>query len=213
MNKDRQHGNPHDSYFRKMMGNLEVAKQFFEVHLPQDILDIINLASIRCVPGSFIDENLKNSYSDILFAANYRDSKADILFLIEHLSQPNVLTTLRLLKYSINSIELYQKKSKTDALPVVYPMIYYNGRYRYCYTTSIFELFGDKALLAKNILTEKLPLIDLTQLNNNKIADHGLIAVMEYVMKNVRSRQHLLDLKTLNNMLGYLEKKRLYRLY
>lgn len=50
---------------------------------------------------------------------------------------------------------------KTDILPVVIPIVLYNGKSTYGYSTDIFTLFGKYNELAKEVLLKPFYLIDL----------------------------------------------------
>ena len=50
---------PHDKYFRTMLSNKEVAKDFLEWHLPSFIKDRVNLDSVETKKDSFVDDNFK----------------------------------------------------------------------------------------------------------------------------------------------------------
>lgn len=58
---------PHDRLFKKFFGNIALARNFFEIHLPSSILKIVSFPSLKMVPGSFIDKSLKQSHSDMVY--------------------------------------------------------------------------------------------------------------------------------------------------
>jgi predicted transposase/invertase (TIGR01784 family) len=73
-------------------------------------------------------------------------------------------------------MEYHITHNKTDKLPVVYPIIFYNGKRNYSYSTNLLDLFANKEL-AKRILGELSP-IHLTELN--KISDDELARSTSY---------------------------------
>ncbi|MGB6977264.1 MAG: Rpn family recombination-promoting nuclease/putative transposase [Gammaproteobacteria bacterium] len=62
---------PHDHFFRAAMSRQEVAKAFFEAHLPAHILKLVDLKTLTLCKESFIDEELKEVISDLLFSVNF----------------------------------------------------------------------------------------------------------------------------------------------
>ena len=58
----------HDKLFRKALENPIVAYEFLEAHLPQSILSIIDTKTLRLEKESFVEPNLTNSISDVLFS-------------------------------------------------------------------------------------------------------------------------------------------------
>ena len=52
--------NPHDKYFKKSMSNINVATEFFQSHLPAEMLKMVDLATLEQQKESLIDTNLSN---------------------------------------------------------------------------------------------------------------------------------------------------------
>ncbi|ATW33623.1 MULTISPECIES: Rpn family recombination-promoting nuclease/putative transposase [Candidatus Williamhamiltonella] len=52
---------PHDALFKQFLGDIALARNFFEVHLPEDVLSQVCLSSLKRVSGSFFDKSLKQS--------------------------------------------------------------------------------------------------------------------------------------------------------
>ena len=61
--------NPHDKFFKETFSNVEVARDFMQNYLPEPILKIVDLQTLDIQKDSFIDENLKEVFSDMLFQA------------------------------------------------------------------------------------------------------------------------------------------------
>ncbi len=69
-----QPSNPHDSFFRNLFGRREVVADFLQNYLPPSVLNHINLEELYFEPTSYVDERLKDSYSDILVRTFLKDS-------------------------------------------------------------------------------------------------------------------------------------------
>ena len=59
--------NPYDSLFKRTLGDKEVAVDFLKNYLPNNILKEIDLTDIKVAKDSFIDKELEESFSDILY--------------------------------------------------------------------------------------------------------------------------------------------------
>lgn len=59
---------PHDSLFKQFLSEKEMAKDFFDVWLPDDIKSLCDLNSLKVESGSFVDSEMKNYQSDILYS-------------------------------------------------------------------------------------------------------------------------------------------------
>ena len=63
---------------------------------------------------------------------------------------------LRIWSYLLKIMEYHIAKNNTKVLPTVYPIIFYNGKREYNYSTNLLDLFADKAL-AKSVLGNLAP--------------------------------------------------------
>jgi predicted transposase/invertase (TIGR01784 family) len=61
---------PHDKLFKQAMGDIRVARDFFEAHLPEKILQKINLKSLTPQKQSFINKDFKGIEADVVYAAD-----------------------------------------------------------------------------------------------------------------------------------------------
>ena len=90
---------PHDAVFRQMLMHHAVAKDFMQLYLPAPFLAICELDSLQLVSGSFVEEDLRASYSDILYSLRTRHGPGYVYALIEHQSTC-LLYTSRILSSS-----------------------------------------------------------------------------------------------------------------
>jgi predicted transposase/invertase (TIGR01784 family) len=195
MEKDNSKS-PHDKLFRSLMGKPKVAKEFLVNFLPGYIRKQIKLDSIKLRNSSFIDEKFNEQITDVLYAADFGDKPGFLYILIEHQSTPDELMPLRLLKYQIAIMEKYKKKIKDKTqLPVVYPIVVYNGMRNYNHSTDIFELFGNQQELAKKVFYKPFKLIDLHKTPDKELKQLLWFGVMARVMKRVHSADAILRLR------------------
>ncbi|MBO8159183.1 Rpn family recombination-promoting nuclease/putative transposase [Thermosyntropha sp.] len=120
--------NPHDRYFKENMDNTEIAKSFFEYYLPSELKNIVNLDFLIPQQESFIDEELKESYSDLLFKTKIKGEEGYIYLLVEHKSSPDYFTVLQVLKYLLNIWNREVKKKTKRSFPPIVPLVFYHGQ-------------------------------------------------------------------------------------
>ena len=79
--------NSHDKFFKETFSNKEEAIDLLRNALPKQLLEKVNLASLQLDNSSYIDEELKESFSDLVFNCKFK-GKTDIkiAILIEHKS-------------------------------------------------------------------------------------------------------------------------------
>jgi predicted transposase/invertase (TIGR01784 family) len=59
---------PHDGFFKRLFGDLEVAQDFMQCYLPPEILARLDLATLQVESESFVDPELRKHFSDMLFS-------------------------------------------------------------------------------------------------------------------------------------------------
>lgn len=94
---------PHDAIFRQMLTQKEVARDFLQLYLPAPFLSICDLNTLQLASGSFIEEDLRSSDSDILYSLQTRHGAGYIYALIEHQSSPDKLMAFRLMRYMLQA--------------------------------------------------------------------------------------------------------------
>ena len=129
--------NVHDRFFKETFGDVVVTKDFLKHYLPEAVQQYIDVETLLPQKDSFIDEKLNESFSDLLFQAEIFGEKGYLYFLFEHKSSPDKSTTLQLLKYIVNIWET--KKNAQGHLPVVVPLVIYQGAQRW----NVPKYFGE----------------------------------------------------------------------
>jgi predicted transposase/invertase (TIGR01784 family) len=112
--------------------------------------------------------------------------------MIEHQSSSDYWIALRLLKYSLLLLERHV--SGREKLPIIIPLVLYNGRKGYSAPKNIFELFTHPEL-AKKTMTEDYRLIDLQSMSDDNINYDKHLSFLLYVMKHIHDRDMLSMLK------------------
>jgi predicted transposase/invertase (TIGR01784 family) len=185
----------HDELAKKFLTNVEVARDFLKCHLKPEIQNKLNLATLSIESESFIENDLRKRFADVIYQVNFKESSkvAYIYVLIEHQSTPDPLMPLRTLRYKLAVMQRYvdkhYKKGDHDIeLPLVVSMVLYNGKDSpYPYKTDIMDMFSDKEL-AETVGLGKFKLIDLTTTDDNQILQHGKVALLEILQKHIRIR-------------------------
>ncbi len=57
----------HDEFVAKCFQELAIARAFFRHYLPERVLEQINLEELALEQGSYVDEELRRSYSDLAY--------------------------------------------------------------------------------------------------------------------------------------------------
>ncbi|MEA9391526.1 Rpn family recombination-promoting nuclease/putative transposase [Acerihabitans sp. TG2] len=180
----------HDALFKNYLGDITVARDFLDVHLPPSLRERCDLSSLAMVPGFFVEDDLSTHCSDILYSLKTRDGPGYIYCLIEHQSRPEKMMAFRMMRYSIAAMHQHIKQGG-KTLPVVVPLLFYHGETSpYPYSTHWLDCFADPSL-AKSMYTQPFRLIDTTAMPDSEILAHKRAAVLELLQKHIRSKDML----------------------
>ena len=178
----------HDAILRKSLENPALAKEFFDINLPEDLRAIINTSNLTIEKESFVDENLKPNIGDILFSAKCGEENVYIYLLLEHQSKPDPIMAFRLVKYMVNIWARYFSKNPNSAsLPLIYPMVFYNGKQKYNVARNLCDLFDNK-LFGKRFWHEDYHLINVHEIPDEELKKGSGVGMLEYFMKHIRAR-------------------------
>jgi predicted transposase/invertase (TIGR01784 family) len=119
--------NPHDRFFKEVFSDKERAIDFLANFLPSELAELVDLASIKISKDSFIDEEFREAFSDLLYEVEFARSTGYIYILFEHKSHPERYTALQLLKYMTRIWDLHLRQSPKPELPIILPLVLYQG--------------------------------------------------------------------------------------
>ncbi|HLT37760.1 MAG TPA: Rpn family recombination-promoting nuclease/putative transposase, partial [Enhygromyxa sp.] len=114
---------PHDALFKAAFEQPEHAGGLFRSILPADLSALIAWDTLTPEPGSFVDPELADSHSDMLFSAKLGDERALLYLLLEHQSTKDRWMPLRMLS---SQVAIWKRCIKTDSdapLPLIIPAI------------------------------------------------------------------------------------------
>ncbi len=121
--------NIHDRFFRETFSRREIAQDFLDEYLPDEIRRQIDLSTLDIVKDSFIDKELREHRSDITYTVRMKDITVYLYLLFEHKSFPDPLTGFQLLRYIVRLGEHhFQQNPKSKKFPPVFPTVFYHGR-------------------------------------------------------------------------------------
>lgn len=143
--------NPHDKFFKETFSKVSVAKDFLNNYLPQSIMNVIDIDTLEPQKDSFINEELEEGFSDLLFKVNINKREGYFYFLFEHKSYASKDIAFQLLKYMIEIWETKIKKEGTNELPIIIPLVIYHGKDNWNIKTTLGEMINGYEELPKDI--------------------------------------------------------------
>ena len=212
--KKRMTSTPHDTVFKRFLRHPETANDFLMLYLPEAIRQRCDFATLRLQSASFIDEDLRAWYSDVLWSVRTTCGAGYIYVVIEHQSSPDNHMAFRLMRYAIAAMQRHLDAGH-KTLPLVVPMLFYHGATSpYPFSLNWLDEFADPQL-AKRLYGSQFPLIDVTVMPDDEIVQHRRVALLELMQKHIRQR----DLSGITEslaavvMLGYTSPRQLRMLF
>ncbi|ENS5327687.1 recombination-promoting nuclease RpnB, partial [Shigella sonnei] len=149
-----------------------------------------DLTTLKLESNSFIDEDLRQYYSDLLWSVKTQEGVGYIYVVIEHQSKLEELMAFRMMRYSIAAMQNHLDAGYKE-LPLVIPMLFYHGcRSPYPYSLCWLDEFAEPAI-ARKIYSSAFPLVDITVVPDDEIMQHRKMALLELIQKHIRQRDLL----------------------
>jgi hypothetical protein len=119
---------PHDALFKGVFSQAENALAVFRSCLPAPVTAAIDPGSLRLEPGSFVDAELRQRHTDLLFTATLSGRGTLIYLLFEHQSTLDLLMPVRLHRYVVRVWEKWLSENpRARRVPAVIPLVLYQG--------------------------------------------------------------------------------------
>jgi predicted transposase/invertase (TIGR01784 family) len=199
--------------FRQVYSNKENARSLLADKLPDKVLKLVDLDTLEISKDSFIEKELANYYSDILYRVMLKDGNQGFIYvLFEHKSYYDKFVHLQLLEYMVKIWRLHikQHEEKPVRLPIVIPLLVCHGRKEWPEDTERLTslLSGPVDELAGYIPDFGFELYDLLRYSDDQIKGTIMSRVVLLLLKHIRDpdlRQKLPDILALLKTL--MEKK------
>lgn len=178
---------PHDAVFKTFLSHPDTARDFMTLHLPPALLALCDLTTLKLESGSFVEDDLRPYYSDVLYSLNTIKGEGYIHVLIEHQSSPDRHMAFRLMRYAVAAMQRHLDAGH-KTLSLVIPVLFYQGkRSPYPYSMNWLQLFNDPETAAA-LYSNGFPLVDVTIIPDEEIMQHRSMAVLTLLQKHIRQR-------------------------
>ena len=179
---------PHDALFKALLGKPEHAHGVLRGVVPAAVAEAIDWQTLTLAPGNFIDLELRQQYSDLLYSARWNDgSELLAYFLFEHQSAPpktkNGPMAYRLLSYQLRIWdEWFGRNPQAKTLPMIIPVVLYHGQAPW----SEPRLFGDvlavppgvRPAVERYLVQFAYLLHDLSEISDDELRDRAMMTAV-----------------------------------
>ena len=187
---------PHDDLFRALLSDRQRAGAFLRDHLPNEIAGQLHSDPPEILDGSFIDEALRSTQSDVLLEVKTKSNDpAFVYVLAEHKSTPDIGLPLQLAGYMVEIWKRYAggRAGKLRALPPIIPIVCYHGTANWTVPDGIASMIagqGSEALSflpGERYILRNLSALDVDTLSLDPALKAGFIAMRREALKHLKA--------------------------
>jgi predicted transposase/invertase (TIGR01784 family) len=155
------------------------------------LVQFLDLNSLELQKDSFIDEDLRQSFSDLLYSVRLADQdgqrgQGQVYLLLEHKSQSDPMTCFQLLRYIVRIWEQRQRSGQT--LCPVFPLVIYHGQEAWSAPVSLEELIGGPSRFFQYGVQMAYPVLDIGRIPDESLATEPFLQSVLGLLKYSRRR-------------------------
>ncbi len=176
---------PHDLMVRAVLSDLTEAASFLQTHLPEAVSQALNWSTLTLLEGSFVDEDLRESEADLLYEVEHVSGATSlwVYVLLEHQSTPDRWMRLRLLKYCCRIWDLsFRDYPEQRELRAIVPLVFYQGERSWSYSSEFAELFAESVRDWPGVPRFSHGLIDQSGMQPDEVQGDLKVRIMQLVM-------------------------------
>ncbi|MEM7152101.1 MAG: Rpn family recombination-promoting nuclease/putative transposase [Myxococcota bacterium] len=121
---------PHDLFLKEILSKPEHAAGVLRVAMAPQLGAQIDWPTLRLINGSYVDAELKASFSDLVFDVKVRGAGDALVYCLwENQTTEDAMMPLRMHSYCNNALRQYRERPDVprDRLPYVIPVLLYTG--------------------------------------------------------------------------------------
>ncbi len=180
--------NPHDRFFKEVFSRPDVAEDFVMNYLPPSITEAFAAGTFRLRKDSFVDETLREHFSDLLYEVDFKAEQSGfVCLLFEHKSYPQTDVAFQLFRY-IARVLVESAKNGTRFLSPVIPIVLYHGTDKWNVPLNFASLYTGPEFLKEHLLDFSYHLCDLSTYSDTEIRGESIVAATLLLLKHIHSR-------------------------
>jgi predicted transposase/invertase (TIGR01784 family) len=177
---------PHDSFFKETFGRPEVAADFLQNYLPASVVALLQLDRLELQRETFIDPDLQEHFSDLLYHAPLRDGEqANVYILFEHKSYPDRLVAFQLLRYMVRIWERALRQDSSLPLAPIIPVVVYHGRTPWRIEANFSALYIGLDELRRYWPVFEFQLTDLSSYSDEQLRGNVTLKATTLLLKHI----------------------------
>ncbi len=193
---------PHDALFRAIFSDPQSAASELQHCLPADVTACIDFSTLKLRPGTFVDDDLQNRHTDLLFDAKMSGRDAFVYVLFVHQSRPDKWMMLRMAGYMVRIWEDFLTKSPAaEKLPVIIPVVLsqvdggWQAAWRFADIVDIAP--NQSAVFTRYVPNFEVEIEDLARIAEDELERRDMVAKAKLallLLRHTRRAENILEL-------------------
>jgi predicted transposase/invertase (TIGR01784 family) len=155
-------------------------------------MNVVDMDTLDPQKDSFVNKELTEYFSDMLFKVDINKSEGYLYFLFEHKSYPSKSISFQLLNYMIEIWKAKIENEKANELPIIIPLVIYHGKERWNINTTLGEMInGYKNLpkdVRKHIPNYEYLLYDISRYTDEEIIGEVINRIIITILRDVNTK-------------------------
>lgn len=186
--------NVHDKFVKERLQDKQNATDFLKIALPSNVLQCIQVETLKLSPSTFVNKKLKELFSDIVYTCKLEDGReAYCTIIIEHKSYDDPYVEFQLFNYL--SVNYQRQTSEEGDFKVLIPLLFCHHSKNFPYR-SIRSYFNN---LSEDLM-EFVPDLKVIVFDVHDISDEVIfkirnvaISTMLLTQKHLHTPEELFD--------------------
>lgn len=157
---------PHDKLIKKLLSKPSTAKDILNLYLPENVRSLIDLNKLELQRDAFIDDKHRAFAADLLFKTTFAQEEGYLWILLEHQRQDDPWLPVRIFVYMglIWDHIRRSSKGKKEKIPLVYPLVIFNGERPYSHSLKLEDMIEPEAskALFRDLFINPFTIIEVT---------------------------------------------------
>jgi len=176
--------NVHDAFFKRLMNNTHHARRFLQCVLPKELLQELDLSTLRILPNNDTDDHLHEHFSDLIVQVRRCDSQKLVLYLVlEHKSYRDDMSSWQVLKYLVHRADRFLREGRP--LAGIIPLVIYNGSVPWIETRALHEIFNVPDELRAMFPQFRVPVLDVARMADKIFTGPAAFVASALTFKNI----------------------------
>ena len=179
---------PHDSFFKRLMKDMEVVRAFLRSFLPRELSRAIDYESVRPADTEKIARRYRRYFLDLSIECRLGGEDSIIYFVFEHKSYPDRLTHIQVLNYCT---AVWEQNIRNGEPPIpIIPIVFYHGRRRFHLPVRFSDYFQVPSHLKEYLLDFRLVVFD-----THHVSDEEVMAATDnlYLAAGILAMKHIFE--------------------